>query len=700
MNQSSVVNRNAPPTEPRPPAPLQLVFIHLVTAYVFGTALALLDIRSNGYIALGFWRSIGFTLLDRLLQCAAVAVAGTLAFLAIQRLLFIVWPPARRVLNHSFLACSLCENRLTALLLTVGCPLYLLCRGGSWKIGAVCALCWCAMIVVLGVVARLSKAPTRLPVHAPLAAAFGAGALLILSLGLMDPHTLQGLAFNRNNVTVAATFLAVSATYFLLLCWHFSILASEVPRRRGGRIRLVLAASVALLPLLPWIGLVLHVTPEHLAAKNRQNVIVIGIDTLRADHTALLDEDVTTGRDYTPNLRRLAHRGVVFKSAISQAPWTMPSFASVMTGKYPDEHGAVSISGYLRDRQLTIAEVLRESGYQTAGLVSHTYVDSQHGFDQGFASFNEDSALGHEAITSTAITDGALRFLSESRGGENFFLFLHYFDPHNVYQDHAEYDFSDSYTGWLKNERSLRDINQLRKFRHLLDGVDLKYLDDLYSEEISHTDAQIGRLLSYLDENHLSEDTAIIVVTDHGEEFMERGWLGHSIGLYDELIHVPLLCVLPGEQSAVPSVSEVVETRGVFDLILQYLAISAPGIRGESNLLGKIEGQRESQPSVAFSTVGLSATPVGAGDGLHVSCERTGEWKFIADYTLSREFLYQISTDPGEKINVISQFPDQANTMRDSLNAWMEKATGIKGATPQTELDKEQTESLKALGYL
>jgi arylsulfatase A-like enzyme len=681
-----------------------LFIAHLATAYALGVVLALLDIRGNDYVALGFWRSIWLMLLDRTLTFGAAVAMAVVAFIVIRADAVAICPAVRPCLSISWLARCLCDNRLTLLLLATSVPVYLVCRSGSWKLGAVCALLWCIMILALRMATRLLGLASKPTAHGPLVALGCSGALLILSAGLLDPHSLEGPGLNEANLIVASGLLSVALVYFLLLCWHFR-LADRGGRasntKRGGRFLVASALLMALLPLLPWLGAQMHTIPDNMTVTNRKNVIVIAIDTLRADHTSL--RGVAAGaRDYTPNLRQLASRGVIFETAISQAPWTMPSFASVLTGKYPDEHGAVSISGYLRARQLTVAEILRESGYDTAAIVSHTYVDSEHGFDQGFSSFHEDNALGHEAVTSTALTDSALNFLREERDQDNFFLFLHYFDPHNVYQDHAEYDFADGYGGWLKNDRGLRDLNQLRKFRHLLDGVDLRYLDDLYSEEISHTDVQIGRLLAYLDESHLSDDTAIIIVTDHGEEFMERGWLGHSIGLYDELTHVPLVCVLPGQKSSRPSVPDVVETRGVFDLILQYLGVSNPAVRGESTLLKKFNESEEegSKPSIAFSTVGLAKTPIGAGDGLHVSSARTAEWKFIADYTLKREYLYHLSTDPGEKENVIEAHPEQAATMRASLNGWMEQMTGMKGFTPKMELDKDQTESLKALGYL
>lgn len=710
MNDSKIPGSSHPiaPYAATPYYSLHLVLVFVVIGCLVGTGLAFFDIRGNGYLALGFWRSIWLTLLGRVFVCGLFGGALAMGSIVLRLIADTLWPTGRSVPASLFLVRCLRDNRRTALLLAVSVPMYLVCREGSWKIGAVCAMLWFGMVVTLGLVARFDLERSERNRGALLASLFGAGTLFILELGLLNPHLLQGIRLNANNAVVGFTLLLVAIISSLMLRWHFNVVQrsdESGTRTIAGRSALILALLSLVLLAAPWAALRLHSTPETLQARNPKNVIVIGIDTLRADHTSLLQRDAASGRDYTPNLRKLAERGMVFETAISQAPWTMPSFASVLTGKYPDEHGATSISGYLRSAPLTVAEVLRESGYRTGGIVSHTYVDSLHGFDQGCDSFNEDNALGHEAVTSVAVTDRALQFLGANAGPENFFLFLHYFDPHNVYQDHAEYDFADGYSGWLKGDPSVRDINQLRKFRNLLGPADLKYLDDLYAEEIVYTDAQIGRLVAYLDQANLSDNTAIIVVTDHGEEFMERGWLGHSIGLYDELVHVPLLCVLPGFATKPGSVSDVVETRGVYDMILQYLDVSNMEIRGESNLINRIRTADGSTaatgPSpVAFSTVGLANTKVGVGDGIHVSSIRTNEWKLIANYTLKREFLYQISVDPDESSNVLTQHPEQAETLRNSLNTWMQQVTGDANFAPQMEMDSEMTESLKALGYL
>ena len=158
-----------------------------------------------------------------------------------------------------------------------------------------------------------------------------------------------------------------------------------------------LAAPAAL-----WLLLSQPAPPSQQALQ--KNVILIGVDTLRWDHTSL---SIDAARDLTPNLRAWSQHGTRFENAISQAPWTLPAFASVMTGRYPRQHGATSLFGSLREEEVTLAEVLREEGYRTAAIISNLFVDSERRFRQGFDRFSEDHVRGHDAITSRGVTDEA-----------------------------------------------------------------------------------------------------------------------------------------------------------------------------------------------------------------------------------------------------------------------------------------------------
>ena len=444
-----------------------------------------------------------------------------------------------------------------------------------------------------------------------------------------------------------------------------------------------------------------YVIRSGLQTEQPWNVILIGIDTLRADHTTLI-EPSAEGRDLTPNLRKLAGRGTVFENAISQAPWTMPAFASILTGKYPHEHGAISLLGQLRDKELVLSEIMREAGFRTGAVVSHVFVNAKHGFDQGFDYFNEDYDLGHVAITSEGVTDEAIKFLGKNVNRQ-FLLFLHYFDPHYEYRQHQQWSFADSYFGWLRQEPL--EIKNLRMKRHLMESADIKYLTDLYDEEIAYTDKQIGRLLDYINKQGLDQNTMIVVVADHGEEFMERGWIGHSITLYEEQIKVPLLIVLPGNNVKNSVSRQVVETRTVFSTILDCLGLPNGLAKPPSSLqalLQNTESETTSQANStnAYSSVWLPDAPASSGKRVKISALRSDRWKLIIDHIRQREFLYDLKNDPLEKTNMALSEEEIIQDMREKLEAWLEIMLKQAIDRPYPVINQEEINKLKSIGYL
>ncbi|MFQ5718237.1 MAG: sulfatase [Acidobacteriota bacterium] len=423
------------------------------------------------------------------------------------------------------------------------------------------------------------------------------------------------------------------------------------------------------------------------------NVLVVGIDTLRYDHTSLSPDPA---HETTPHLAALAGRGTVFRTAISQAPWTMPAFASIMTGRYPREHGAVSLSGYLRPGEVTLAERLREAGYETKGIVSHIYVNAAHGFAQGFNAYDENNVLGHHEITSRNVTDRAIIFLKGIQG-RPFFLFTHYFDPHYEYRDHESVHFADRYTGWLAGQQL--DIGGLRDRRHELSREDLNYLRDLYDEEITYTDAEIGRLLDYLRTSGLEQKTIVVVVGDHGEEFMERGWLGHTTSLHREQIHVPLVIALPAGTQQVPTVSAPVETRAILPTVLDYLVSSDSAGLADGSLLPLMTGNSTaSKEPAVFSEVWLP--DAGIEKRVRMSGVRTRRWKFVRDLTRGEERLFDLDADPGERLNLMDEQPEQGAKLRALLDAWSDQMPGDSSQSTTRAMTREEVEMLRSLGYV
>ncbi len=456
-------------------------------------------------------------------------------------------------------------------------------------------------------------------------------------------------------------------------------------------------------PLLAAVALACGapLVPAALEAKTPSNVVIVGIDTLRWDHTSLAAAP-HMGRDPTPRIAELGRRGTVFESAISQAPWTLPAFASIFTGRYPHEHAAVSITGILRKQELTLAEILREAGYHTGSIVSHYFVNNTHGFGQGYDTFNRDNVLGEYEITSEGISDLAIQWLDE-RGDDPFFLFLHYFDPHYEYRDHDATDWADGYEGWVRDEMH---IDGLRHKRHLMEPADVDYLQDLYDEEIRYTDEQVGRVVDHLAQRGLLDDTLIVVVSDHGEEFLERGWFGHSITLSEQVLHVPLVVVPPrGDTAPVPRVAATVETRSIFATALDAVGVEWDASVLHRSLLRYVTGERTQDggapPPRAFSSVWTPDALPEWGKRALLTSVRSDSHKLVRDDLLGTEVLYDLQADPGETSDASAAQPDVAAELRAELDAWLERMTRALQSIPQRgAVAGEMAAKLKALGYM
>ncbi len=518
-----------------------------------GLALAALEIARQGYLGLGYWRSIQILLRSQATLWALFGVGAS------------------------------------SILCAVGA---VLCRLG----GASLSSLWLRVLASPGPTLR----------YAVVVAAAGWGLATLSAGSLAEPDEAAIVAI------CAATLFGVLRSGARAI--SAGLVTPPLRRLHCSHITPLVALAVIAAPS-PFLA---NAPPS---AANPRNLVLIGIDTLRLDHTSLFRDD-ERGRTLTPNLLELARAGASFRNATSQAPWTLPAFSSMMTGRYPFQHGAVSYVGALRAGELTLAELLREAGYFTAAVVSHFFVDAYRGFYQGFEVFDQSNIRPHDAITSQDITDAAIRILADGER-EPFFLFVHYFDPHYTYVDHLQWRFADAYDGWVSADSP--GIEELRERSGELGDQDLVYLRDLYDEEVAHTDREIGRLLRFLDRIAAREDTAVIVVSDHGEEFMERGWIGHTVTLHEELIRVPLVARLPDATPAGTVVATPVETRALFATVLDYLGVPAPTAVLRDSLLPLLAGgDDDPDEAPVFSSVWLPDAPADSGKRVGISSIRQG----------------------------------------------------------------------------
>jgi arylsulfatase A-like enzyme len=408
---------------------------------------------------------------------------------------------------------------------------------------------------------------------------------------------------------------------------------------------------------------------------------------------------------FTSQLERLEQRATfVFSRAHTVAPWTKPSVASMFTGVYPSEHGLTDLVHRFTPKMATLAGVLSEHGFATKGVVSHTLLNKGVGFDKGFEAYEMVPLLAnpHEAISSHDVTDLALAWLEGREGSasaaEPFFLFVHYFDPHFAYHHHEPFDRSSWYQGEISSGSDFEVLfDRVRAGE--LNGEDLAYLRNLYEEEIAYTDGHIGRLLDGLQAQGLLDDTLVVFVGDHGEEFGEHGSLGHTKTLYGELVDVPYLLSFPGEPG-VHVVDEVVSLIDLMPTLLDLYGLPAPQrLSGRSLEPLLADPRARLQRDGVFAEVSFTPERRRAMKVAKIEADA----KLVYDVDGDAWEFYDLAADPHEQGNAYDPAdPRQARMQRDVVrfrDLVQRRAEGAPDAGQLLELDAAQLEALKKLGY-
>lgn len=425
------------------------------------------------------------------------------------------------------------------------------------------------------------------------------------------------------------------------------------------------------------------------------NFLFILVDTLRSDHLSAYGYE----RDTSPAIARLAEAGVRFDRAYAPAPWTKPSVASMFTGQYPHRHGLNFVLDALPPEAVTVAERLSEAGYTTAGAVSHVFVAGKNGLDQGFGHYDSAEAGGHSHVSTPGVTRRATQLL-EGFGGEPFFLFVHYFDPHYEYKRHPEYAFAPKGVGRL---RGGEDIHDLRALGAELSAEEKGFLRDVYDEEIRFTDDGIATLLASLEALGLADDTVVILAADHGEEFFERGWLGHTRTVHEEVIRVPLVIRAPGVAARGRVVEQPVSLISLAPTILDLAGVEAPAhdFQGPSlRPLLETEGEVEI-PSVRSEVRYVVLTREGpqAEKAAFKYALIRGRHKLIKDFKAQRYELYDLALDPDERVNLAADRPELLRELLVELQRTKSRGPAAPAAAP-AELDPKDAKLLRDLGYI
>jgi arylsulfatase A-like enzyme len=450
-------------------------------------------------------------------------------------------------------------------------------------------------------------------------------------------------------------------------------------------------------------------------AQEVQNVLLITVDALRADRLG------TYGyrRPTSPRIDSLATRSTVFTRCFAQGNVTELSMGALFTSLYPSMHGVrrqQRLASPLAPEIETLAENLRDAGLRTAGLMSNPYLKREWGLTQGFDAveefqygylrllplrllkvlhlFHPPARIGMmEVPSATAVTDRALARLARDKQ-RPFFLFAHYMDVHHPYLPPARFEGlfhapgATSIAADALWRRSWPLFHELPSDKELFAPGDLRRFGDLYDGSIRYVDTEIGRLLDGLAALGLDRSTLVVIAADHGDEFLEHGYMLHlSPYLYDELIHVPLIVHWPG-QTAGRSVSPPVRLIDVMPTLLAVFDLPAcPSAQGRS-LLPVLRGEPDATP----------APPV-FSQSYECAAVRTASRKLMYDLPHDQAFCFRLQDDPQELRNAQGQ-----DTGCDSLGTilvdFLKRATLVPNGVRPTELDPRTREVLRSIGYV
>jgi len=399
------------------------------------------------------------------------------------------------------------------------------------------------------------------------------------------------------------------------------------------------------------------------------SVLLVTLDTTRGDRLGCYGYATAE----TPALDGLARDGVLFEKCITPTAFTLPSHASIMTGKYPASHGVPLNGGLaLADAQTTLAERLSKEGYRTGAFIGAFVLDGRWGLKQGFEHYDDDLKLkpgeqldlARSQRPADKVVDAALTWLKET-DARPFFAWVHLYDPHTPYEPPEPWR-------WRLND----------SLSHLYDG------------EIAFADSQVGRLLDWLVSQGIDKKTIVIVVGDHGEGLGSHGEAEHGYFVYDYAIHVPFIVRLPLDGFHGIRVPAQVRTIDIEPTILDLVGAHSQSDSDGESLVPLLAHPGREGPQYAFSE--SVSTSIQYGWSALYSL-RTERYKFIEAPKLE---LYDLREDPDEDTNVVGRLPGAAKELREELEKIRKSMDSKKPETQEANLDEETMRRLASLGYI
>jgi arylsulfatase A-like enzyme/Tfp pilus assembly protein PilF len=411
---------------------------------------------------------------------------------------------------------------------------------------------------------------------------------------------------------------------------------------------------IFLLFILVISGLFPKALPSEKRSEHRLNVLLITIDTLRPDRLSCYGSE----RLKTPNVDKLASRGVLFTRAFANTSTTLPSHTNIMLGTTPSYHGVHANSDFVvGDEQLTLAELLKSNGYETGAFVGGWPLDSQFGLTQGFETYDSDFGQSSEALERSAeeVVNKALDWIKTKKSP--WFLWIHCFDPHDPYEPPDPY---------MK-----------------------KFAGDLYSGEVAYVDDALGNLMDYMNAENLFDNTLTLFTGDHGESLGEHSEETHGFLAYNSTIWVPLIVVFPSAEAR--DFNGYVSHVDIFPTICDILEIEKPDVLQGSSLLPALKGKKMKKMPIYFESL-YPFYSLG--------------WAPLRGYILDREKyidspipeLYDLEKDFDELKNLAEE--KNSDKHRKKLKELIQDQSSPEIKRKQQILDRTSREKLASLGYV
>lgn len=450
------------------------------------------------------------------------------------------------------------------------------------------------------------------------------------------------------------------------------------------------------------------------------DVVIVLVDTLRADFTSLTDSPA----EFTPFLAELAADSVVFENASSPGPWTLPSVASIVSGQHLAAHGVFDDKRMLPTSMPTLAERLRAAGFATRSAYHNPFAGPMCALDRGY------EVSRHIRIQAGG--DFVREFIADVPGNQALYLYIHNSEPHGPEELAANLDpalggeqlaFVEWYTQAVKEYRDLTRRGYQAKNRaagidfdaeqqRLLDELSQRQAeaDRIYARSVADSDARIATIVAELKERGRWDQTVFVVIADHGEELGEHGGWLHDQSLYQELVHVPFLIRFPGDKFGGTRVEEAASLVDLVPTVLGALGVAAdqgdlPGVGWHEHLSAGTLATLDEEPRVVSSRINSRKrfAPWEQLRGDRNIAVRQGMWKGIWNVDRDTFELYDLESDPGELDNLAQKRPRWRHIMKElAQREWaaMEARREHNQGGGFESLDEASHESLIQLGYL